>query len=383
MFNLQGLLGMHLPKVGFTRMKRCPLKRFLWGFLVWLGLINSLVAGSPILVTFDGTFSDANTGLINGNRDVRISLNNNVDAALGNFGTSVWEETHTQIPFRNGYMAIELGKIQPFQATLFSGDAPHFIVEISGVSGRVAVPIRYIPLAVRATLADSVVAVSANAIQGVLSADKLVGAYGQITSIGSLTATLNATMGIRVGSMFVVDPGRGVGIGLSDPTERLEITGNIKLRNGRIVFSDGTSLASAQALQSASSGGPVVSANSVFIEADTDKNFTGEIQLKTGDVQRITIKNDGKVGIGVSNPIQEFEVNGAILVRNTTITNPGAIRFDGAHFEGFDGISWKQLDVQSNAAGGWLYNDQTDTIVTQREAIKSDWVCLTLRCLWR
>jgi hypothetical protein len=348
-----------------------PLKnKICFGVMLFFCILwSSIFASSPILMTFDGTFSDANTGLINGNRDVQVALNTGVDVAIGNFGTTIWNESHVQVVFQNGYMAIELGRQLPLQSQYFSGDALYFVVQISGVDGRVAVPIRYMPLAIRAVSADSANAVSANAIVGTIPSSVMVGAYPQITSVGSLTATLNATKGLRVGSLVVIDPASGVGIGVSTPTERLDVSGNIKLTGGRLIFSDGTFLSSAKDVQS-NTGGPLLSTINVVLGADTDKNFTGDILMKTGDVERITVKNDGKVGIGVANPIQELEVNGAILVRNTTITNAGAIRFDGVNFEGYDGSFWRQLDVQSNAAGGWLYDDLLKTIVTQKEGIK-------------
>ena len=346
------------------------MKKKLW-LMLFMGLwMGSVCALSPILVTFDGTFSDANTGLINGNREVLIALHSNVDVALGNFGNNLWQETHPQVVFRSGYMAIELGRYLALQTAYFSGDGLHFVVQISGVEGRVAVPVRYMPLAVRAAVADVASSVTANHIKGTIPSALLVGAYPQITSVGTLTATLNAAMGVRVGSVFTADPVFGVGLGVSNPTESLDVSGNIKLRTGRLVFSDGSFLSTATDLQATANGGPLLSTRDVFVAADTGKNFVGEIQLKTSDVQRITIKNDGKVGIGVSNPIQELEVNGAILVRNTTITNAGAIRFDGKHFEGFDGVAWRQLDVQSNAAGGWIYDDLNNTIITQKENLK-------------
>lgn len=348
------------------------MKKKIWLMLMlfmglWMGSVSAL---SPILVTFEGTFSDANSGLIKGNRDVLIALHSNVDVALGNFGNNLWQETHTQVLFSSGYMAVELGRHLALRPAYFSGDGLHFVVQISGVEGRIAVPVRYMPLAVRAAIADVASSVTANHIKGTIPSALLIGAYPQITSVGTLTATLNAAMGVRVGSMFTADPVFGVGVGVSNPTESLDVSGNIKLRTGRLFFSDGSFLSTATDLQANANGGLLLSTRDVFVAADIDKKFVGEIQLKTSDVQRITIKNDGKVGIGVSNPIQELEVNGAILVRNTTITNAGAIRFDGKHFEGFDGVSWRQLDVQSNAAGGWLYDDLNNTIVTQKENLK-------------
>jgi len=364
-------MGKYETKGGFYASLECPLKKYiLLIVMLCLGMFMSrLFAASPILVTFDGTFSDANQGLINGNRSVQVSLNSGGDPGQGIFERALWSETHAQVVFQSGYMAIELGRLVPLQSSYFSGDVLYFVVNISGVDGSVAVPIRYMPLSVRSVVADQALSVSANSIIGTIPSSRLVGAYPQITEIGALNVTLNATKGMRVGSLVVLDPAFGVGIGVTNPAERLDVSGNIKLRGGRLIFSDGTFLSSAKDIDSKPGGG-LQSTRDVILEADTDTNFTGEVQLRTGGVQRLTVRSNGYVGIGVSNPIQELEVNGAVLVRNTTISNPGAIRFDGVHFEGFDGVAWRQMDVQSNAAGGWLYDDLNNTIVTQKENLK-------------
>lgn len=45
-------------------------------------------------------------------------------------------------------------------------------------------------------------------------------------------------------------------------------------------------------------------------------------------------------------PLEALEVNGGIKIGNTTYTNEGTLRWNGSNFEGFDGTSWRILDMQ-------------------------------------
>jgi hypothetical protein len=58
------------------------------------------------------------------------------------------------------------------------------------------------------------------------------------------------------------------------------------------------------------------------------------------------------VGIGTSSPTQRLDINGAIKIgANVEIADStGAIRWDGSHFEGYNGFAWVALDIDSTAA---------------------------------
>ncbi|NDD66415.1 hypothetical protein EBZ35_02020 [bacterium] len=66
---------------------------------------------------------------------------------------------------------------------------------------------------------------------------------------------------------------------------------------------------------------------------------TSDIQIATGST---------KVGIGVAQPVQRLDINGAIRIGDTTLNSPGSIRYntDTGRFEGFNGsMTWVELDV--------------------------------------
>ncbi|CAL1517154.1 tail fiber domain-containing protein [Chitinophaga sp. MM2321] len=59
------------------------------------------------------------------------------------------------------------------------------------------------------------------------------------------------------------------------------------------------------------------------------------------------------IGFGIVAPAQRADINGAIKIGNTTVDSPGAIRFNGADFEGYDGAAWKSLTLGSGGGGQW------------------------------
>ena len=99
-----------------------------------------------------------------------------------------------------------------------------------------------------------------------------------------------------------------IGIGTTTANSKLEVSGSIRLTNGSggsIIFADGTTMSSA--------AGGLSGANSigdVNMVSDTDQNGSGTINFVTGASSKMTILNNGNVGIGTSNPAYAFEVSG-------------------------------------------------------------------------
>jgi hypothetical protein len=66
----------------------------------------------------------------------------------------------------------------------------------------------------------------------------------------------------------------------------------------------------------------------------------------------------GNVGIGITEPTEKLDVNGAIKIGTTATNQPGAIRFNAGKFEGGDGTNWKSFEgITSGIVGTKLYNN--------------------------
>jgi len=61
---------------------------------------------------------------------------------------------------------------------------------------------------------------------------------------------------------------------------------------------------------------------------------------------------NGDVGIGTSTPSEKLEVNGGVMVGNTTNTNAGTIRYNGSDLEGYVNGSWTSLTAAGSGGGG-------------------------------
>jgi FG-GAP repeat len=81
---------------------------------------------------------------------------------------------------------------------------------------------------------------------------------------------------------------------------------------------------------------------------------TGQYGLDfyTNSINRMTVTNNGNVGIGSLTPVERLGVNGAINIGTTTSNTTGTIRFNASNndFEGYDGSQWRSL----TAGGGVL-----------------------------
>ncbi len=101
-----------------------------------------------------------------------------------------------------------------------------------------------------------------------------------------------------------IDENGNVGIGLDSPTQKLEVDGIIKAAS---FIGDGSGLTGI-----AGATGGISNAETTVIAADNNSDGTGEIVFQTQDTVRMTISNNGKIGIGVSSPAYELEVAGTV-----------------------------------------------------------------------
>jgi len=132
----------------------------------------------------------------------------------------------------------------------------------------------------------------------------------------------------------------GMGTTVMDPNWRLTVDGNIRISgptsNG-IIFADGTSLASAGSIGSATS----ISANGdAVVQSNADLSGGGDVVLRAGSLDGLVLNTGGSVGIGTLNPVSKLNLRGGDLVLGTPY-NPygsdsvedlvvgGNIAFDG------------------------------------------------------
>ncbi|NBV42538.1 hypothetical protein EBR96_07205, partial [bacterium] len=108
--------------------------------------------------------------------------------------------------------------------------------------------------------------------------------------------------------------------------------------------------------------------NRYYTQANSDARYltsaggmmTGALVFNVASVDITTFSNadftivpsgSGKVGIGTSTPQQLLDVAGGIKIGTTTENVPGSIKYDAGRFLGYDGISWKYLDLQQSIEG--------------------------------
>ena len=133
-------------------------------------------------------------------------------------------------------------------------------------------------------------------------------------------------------NLFLSNAGR-VGIGIGDPSQKLDIDGNIRLRNNATI---GTWSSNSLTFNTNSAARMVIAADGkvgVGITTPSEKlDIDGNIRLRndatigtwsnnsltfnTNSAARMVILADGKIGVGITTPSEKLDIDGNIRLRN-------------------------------------------------------------------
>ncbi len=134
-------------------------------------------------------------------------------------------------------------------------------------------------------------------------------------SVGFLTRFTAPTSG---GTSQIFDDGNNIGIGTTEPVQRLEVNGNIQIHE------QNSSIAGLMITQSAGETGYIM------------HNRASTLTIGAGSIDRITIDRDGNVGFGVAQPAYPIEMaSGAHVTSGGVWTNSSS----RAHKENIENLS--------------------------------------------
>ena len=162
------------------------------------------------------------------------------------------------------------------------------------------------------------------------------GTQGQLFSVtDSLTGDIFSVADIsgipilNVNSSGIINIDGNLGVGVTNPSEKLEVDGNIKINN-KLIFPDGSSGANQKYIYSDIGSNDIIVSNAHFIAGYSIglRNKRGsllglessgtDLSIAAGDSTQITIKGTtGFVGIGTTDPGYKLQVAGTIATPNT------------------------------------------------------------------
>ncbi|MDD0853720.1 hypothetical protein HBN50_11470 [Halobacteriovorax sp. GB3] len=194
-----------------------------------------------------------------------------------------------------------------------------------------------------------------------------------------LTAEVSVKEYTRLAGTLYSTKSNNIGIGTIAPTEKLEVSGNIKATS---FIGDGSSLTGINASSSSNT-------TDAIINADSDGNSSGAVLFQTGGSTKATLTNNGSFGLGTSTPeslfnlvggnlqlgqttdsyystlssnILTFNRNGVSYIDNADANGEIAIRTGGTGNIDFLVSSTGKVGIGTSTPSGNLHVKSTDTI---------------------
>ena len=287
-----------------------------------IALVAALAVGAsaqvPQTLNYQGVLTDAGGVVVaDGDYSIVFSL---YDVASG--GSDIWSNTKT-VSVSHGIFSVVLGESVPIDLDF---DTQYYLgIAVEGEA----------ELAPRVALTSSAYSMNARGVTGdsnVFPPDGAVG-IGTATPGYPLHILTSDITGIRVD---------GTAIG-SWATIRINADG-LSSQPALVYMREGSHKAMS------------------LVDAGDDWN------LRLGGTDVISAEHPSlNVGIGISDPSEKLDVDGAVKIGTTAGANAGSIRWTGADFEGYDGGSWLSLtggggSLPSGTAGQTLRHDGSNWV---------------------
>ncbi len=183
-------------------------------YLLCLVLITAIAspanAGTPQLISYQGRLLDDAGAGVTGEVEVVFTLYADEAGTI-----SLWTETHTGVAVSDGLFSVLLGSVSDLDVPAFNGSIRYLGVSVDGVPSAEPAPIVSVAYALRAGHSDTAAyALAAPA-----------GSAGGWTDDGAVVRLATAS--------------DSVGIGVADPEEKLDVSGNCRV-SGSIIVGDNT-----------------------------------------------------------------------------------------------------------------------------------------------
>ncbi|MCD4657930.1 MAG: tail fiber domain-containing protein [Planctomycetes bacterium] len=279
---------------------------------------------SKDVIPLSGVMTDNLGNALSGSQTVLVTIFDSADPTAN----ILFEEQHEITPSADGSYSLSIGAgINPVSLEPIGGIPEN---ALTGDSWYLGISVNSEEMTPRLLLTSALFAINTSKLGGYLPPE-----YVKTSGAGyfSENVDFNNKINFNGNSLF---------------HNEVEIGGNAKLTgtndyNGEVVITGDAYITGLVYYK----GQPI---QDVFVD-QTGDTMTGTLNLPDNGLtvggNQIYLDNN-RVGIGTSNPYESLDVAGGIRIGNTTGTNTGTIRFDGAKFEGYTSSGW------ANLCGSWM-----------------------------
>jgi len=249
----------------------------IWLILATILSVANLPAEIPHQINYQGRLTDGTGNPVDGSHSITFKI---YSSSAG--GTALWSETHSSIPVSNGLLSVVLGSVTALGNTVFASQPRWLGISVDGNP-------ELVPRTQIVAVAYAYHAENADTADYALQAG---GGSGGWVDDGTVVR-------LATGS-------DSVGIGTSDPVEKLHIVGDIRLgSSSSIAFGSDNSR-----LYSYSTDMIFTADDDIHLQPDDDVYLRRE-----GDATWVHFDNSSqRLGIGIMDPPYKLTVQGEISV---------------------------------------------------------------------